>query len=96
MAGVLALAVELSGGRLGNVNPRIYGLSALQTLLGGANAPRSFQYFHRNISGNNNGFTVRPGQEYSEVLGNGTLDVKNFLGLQGAAPAGAPGTTSNP
>jgi subtilase family serine protease len=96
MAGVLALAVELNGGRLGNVNPRIYGLSALQTLLGGANAPRPFQYFHRNISGSNNGFTVSPGQAYSEVLGNGTLDVKNFLGLQGAAPAGAPGTASNP
>jgi hypothetical protein len=30
------------------------------------------------------------------VLGNGTLDVKNFLLLQGAAPAGAPSTPSNP
>jgi hypothetical protein len=30
------------------------------------------------------------------VLGNGTLDVRNFLGLQGVAAAGAPGKTSNP
>jgi len=30
------------------------------------------------------------------VLGNSTLDVRNFLGLQGVAPAGAPGTPSNP
>ena len=96
MAGVLALAVELNGGRLGNVNTLIYTLSALQSLAGGANAPPALQYFHRDISGNNNGFTVSPGQAYSEVLGNSTLDVKNFLQLQFAPPAGAPGTPSNP
>jgi subtilase family serine protease len=96
MAGVLALAVELNGGRLGNVNPLIYSLSAIQTLLGGTRAPKAFQYFHRNVSGNNNGYTVKPGQAYSEVLGNGTLDVKNFLGLPNVTPAGAPSTPSNP
>ena len=96
MAGVLALAVELNGGRLGNVNPLIYSLSAVQSIFGGVNAPKSLQYFHRNISGNNNGYTVKPGQAYSEVLGNSTLDVKNFLQLQGAAPAGTPDTPSNP
>jgi len=74
----------------------IYGLSALQTLLGGANAPAPLQYFHRDISGNNNGYSVSPGQAYSEVLGNSTLDVRNFLGLQGVPAAGAPGTSSNP
>jgi subtilase family serine protease len=95
-AGVLAIAVEKNGGRLGNVNPMIYTLSALQTLLGGAHAPQAFQYFHRNVSGNNNGYTVKPGQAYSEVLGNGTLDIRNFLGLQGVAAAGAPNTASNP
>jgi subtilase family serine protease len=96
MAGVLALAVELNGGRLGNINPLIYSLSAIQSLFGGVHAPKALQYFHRNISGNNNGFTVKPGQAYSEVLGNSTLDVKNFLQLQGAAPAGTPSTPSNP
>jgi subtilase family serine protease len=95
-AGVLALAVELNGGRLGNVNPLIYGLSLTQTALGGVHAPKAFQYFHRDITGNNNAFTVKPGQAYSEVLGNSTLDVKNFLQLQLAAPAGAPNTHSNP
>jgi hypothetical protein len=39
---------------------------------------------------------VQPGQSFSEVLGNSTLDVKNFLLLQSAAPAGAPNTLSNP
>jgi subtilase family serine protease len=95
-AGVLALAVELNGGRLGNVNPLIYTLSATQTLLGGERAPKLFQYFHRDISGSNNAFTVKPGQAYSEVLGNSTLDVKNFLQLQLAKPAGTPNTLSNP
>jgi subtilase family serine protease len=96
MAGVLALAVELNG-RLGNVNPIIYELSAIQTSAGGANAPAAKQFFHRTVSGNNNGFTVKPGQAYSEVLGNGTLDVKTFLGFStAAAPAGTPNTPSNP
>ena len=62
MAGVLAITVERVGSRLGNVNPLIYGLSALQTVVGGANAPQPFQFFHRTVSGNNNGFTVQPGQ----------------------------------
>jgi subtilase family serine protease len=96
MAGVLALAVELNRSRLGNVNPLIYALSAEQTIAGGTKAPKALQFFHRNISGNNNGFTVKPGQAYSEVLGNSTLDVKNFLQLQGAPAAGAPDTPSNP
>jgi subtilase family serine protease len=96
IAGVLALAIELNGGRLGNVNPLIYTLSLTQTAAGGANAPKALQFFHREITGSNNFFTVKPGQAYSEVLGNGTLDVKNFLQLQLAAPAGAPDTHSNP
>jgi subtilase family serine protease len=96
MAGVLAMAVELNRGRLGNVNPAIYALSAVQSIAGGVKAPKSLQFFHRNISGDNNGFKVKPGQAYSEVLGNSTLDVKNFLLLQGAQAAGAPGTPSNP
>ena len=96
LAGVLALAVELNGGRLGNINPLIYTLSAVQTLAGGTKAPKSLQFFHRDITGNNNSFTVKPGQAYSEVLGNSTLDVKNFLILQGAKAAGAPNTPSNP
>ena len=96
MAGVLALAVELNGGRLGNVNPLIYALSATQTLFGGAHAPKPLQIFHRGIEGNNNAFKVSPGQAYSEVLGNSTLDVKTFLGLQRAAAAGTPNTPSNP
>ena len=96
IAGVLALAVEINGGRLGNINPYIYALSAVQTITGGTKAPKALQFFHRNIQGDNNYYTVQPGQAFSEVLGNGTLDVKNFLLQQLAAPAGAPNTASNP
>lgn len=96
LAGVLALAVE-GYGRQGNVNPVIYSLAAQQTRAGGVNAPPADQFFHRNISGNNNGFTVSPGQAYSEVLGTGTLNVKNFLEIsQTVPPAGTPNTPSNP
>jgi subtilase family serine protease len=96
MAGVLALAVELNGGRLGNVNPLLYLLSNMQTEAGNTNAPKQFHYFHREISGDNNLYKVKPGQAYSTVLGNSTLYVRNFLGLSFANPAGAPDTKSNP
>lgn len=95
MAGVMALYDEAHGGRQGNINPLIYELSALQTSASAKTASLS-QYFHRAISGNNNGFTVVPGQAYSEVLGNGTLFVKTFLQLPNAAAAGAPNTATNP
>ena len=95
MAGVVALSVELAGTRLGNINTQLYKLGALQTAASGKTANLS-QFFHRNISGNNNGYTVSPGQAYSTVLGNGTLFVKNYLQLQGAAPAGTPDTPTNP
>jgi subtilase family serine protease len=95
MAGVIALNVELAGTRLGNINQQLYSLSALQTSAGAKTANLS-QIYHRNISGNNNGYTVAPGQAYSPVLGNGTIFVKNFLQLQSAAPAGTPSTPTNP
>ena len=100
IAGVLALAIELNGGRLGNVNPLIYLLSKLQTTAGGRDAPKPLRFFHRDVSGDNNFYKVKQGQAYSKVLGNGTLDVKNFLGLSlgdpSVAAAGAPDTKSNP
>ena len=95
MAGVVAINVEIAGTRLGNINTHLYQLSALQTAASGKTASLS-QFYHRNISGNNNGYTVSPGQPYSTVLGNGTLFVKNFLQLEGAAPAGTPNTPTNP
>jgi subtilase family serine protease len=95
IAGVLAIGIGVNG-RMGNVNPLIYSLSLEQTLAGGTRAPKALQIFHRETSGSNAVFTVKPGQAYSEVLGNGTLDVKNFLELPFVAPAGTPSTPTNP
>lgn len=95
MAAVLALEVEAEGSRLGNANPMIYKLAALQSSASAKTASLS-QFFHRNISGNNNGYTVSPGQAYSPVLGVGTVFVKTFLQIPSAAPAGTPNTPTNP
>ena len=95
-AGVLALLIEKTGGRLGNVNPLIYSLSAKQTAAGGLSAPNAEHYFRKGVSGNNRYYAVKPGDEYSEVLGNGTLKVNAFLGLPSAPTAGTPNSATNP
>jgi|GEM_PF-369278 subtilase family serine protease len=83
-------------GRLGNVNTLIYTLAATQIAAGGPLAPPNLQYYNRRIQG----FTGFWGNDtdlaYSYVLGVGTPNVTNFLGLQGAVVAGNPGTLTNP
>jgi subtilase family serine protease len=83
-------------GRMGNINPMLYSLAATQIAAGGPQAPANLQYFNRRIQGfsgfwGNNTITA-----YSYVLGVGTPNVTNLLGLQGAVPAGNPGTITNP
>ena len=83
-------------GRMGNINPMLYSLAAAQIAAGGPQAPANMQYFNRRIQGfsgfwGNNTITA-----YSYVLGVGTPNVTNLLGLQGAVPAGNPGTITNP
>ncbi len=87
-AGILALKQQSQGGvRFGNENVDIYNLAAL-------NATSQFKFYRQNIPGEN-GF-VKTLPTYNEVLGNGTLDVKNFLGLPSSPSAGNPQTPSNP
>lgn len=83
-------------GRLGNINPLIYSLAAQQIAAGGANAPANQQYFHREIQGFAGDWVANTATPYSYLLGVGTPNVTNLLGLQGAAQAGNPGTPSNP
>ena len=69
-AGLVALAVQHAGTRLGNVNPVLYGLAQLQASGGAA-------VFHDIISGNNsvpgvNGFSATPG--YDQAAGLGSVD----------------------
>ena len=83
-------------GRLGNINPLLYSLSATQTAAGGASAPTNLTYYNRNISGFSGYWGNNATLPYSYVLGLGTPNVTNLLGLQGATPAGNPGTITNP
>jgi len=83
-------------GRLGNINPLIYSLAAKQIVAGGPNAPPNQQYFNRQIQGFAGDGVASTAMPYSTLLGVGTPNVTNLLGLQGAAPAGNPGTPSNP
>jgi subtilase family serine protease len=83
-------------GRLGNINPMLYSLAAKQIAAGGPSAPADKQYFHRQIPGFAGDGKARTELPYSTVLGLGTPNIINLLGLQGATPAGNPGTPSNP
>ncbi|MGB8843646.1 MAG: protease pro-enzyme activation domain-containing protein, partial [Aliidongia sp.] len=83
-------------GRLGNVNTLLYTLAAQQTAAGGPLAPANQQFYNRRIQGFSGFWGNATNIPYSYVLGNGTPNVTNLLGLQGAVPAGNPGTPTNP
>jgi subtilase family serine protease len=83
-------------GRLGNVNTLLYTLAAQQTAAGGPLAPANQQFYNRRIQGFTGFWGANTDTAYSYVLGNGTPNVTNLLGLQGAVPAGNPGTITNP
>jgi subtilase family serine protease len=83
-------------GRLGNINPLLYRLAAQQIAAGGPNAPANQQYFHNQVPGFAGDYFATATTPYNYLLGVGTPNVTNLLGLQGAAPAGNPGTPSNP
>lgn len=73
MAGILALASQKAGYRLGNVNPTLYGLAARQAAGGNA-------YFHLITSGNNSvpgqtGFSASTATpSYNQATGLGSID----------------------
>ncbi|MEA2754118.1 MAG: hypothetical protein QOJ54_407 [Aliidongia sp.] len=83
-------------GRLGNVNTMLYTLAAQQAAAGGPLAPANQQFYNRRIQGFSGFWGSATNVPYSYVLGNGTPNVTNLLGLQGAVPAGNPGTPTNP
>jgi len=94
--GALALRVQKTGGRLGNVNYYLYDRSLLQDLVGAGFAPPQFQYYHRNIPGfdglYHTDYLIR---DYNFITGNGTPDVRKLLDL-GNLSAGDPQTSGNP
>lgn len=97
--GALALFEQRFGRhhRLGNVNYFLYAAGAFQTLLGGVNAPAPFQFYRRNIPGNDGYWDASfPSYNYNYIYGNGSPDVRKLFGLAGFPAAGLPQTPSNP
>ena len=96
LVGALALVVENSGGRLGNINPFLWSQGYTQTDLGGAKAAPVAQFYHKGQPGyngvNNHNDTI--GFDY--MYGNGSPNVRTLFGMTGYAPAGDPQTISNP
>jgi subtilase family serine protease len=88
-AGLVALKIQSTGGRLGNENFDIYSLAAAQEN-GSANV-----VFRQDIPGNNGKYkSGSPG--YNLVLGNGTVFGGRFVRGPGLAVAGKPQTPTNP
>jgi subtilase family serine protease len=88
-AGLTALNIEKSGGRVGNENAYIYTLAALQSI------GLIKHVYHWGIPGFN-GLYSSGNQGYNRVLGNGTLFGKDFLLASEVPSAGIPQTPSNP
>ena len=97
-AGAVALYVQNSGGRVGNLNPYLYSKGAAQTAAGGRAAPAAFQFFHTTINGFDGLWrqTEPPGLAYDYLVGNGTADVRKLFGMTGYPAAGNPQTATNP
>ena len=70
-AGLLALRIQKTGGRLGNENYDIYTLAAAQ------NSGSSLRVYHDDIPGYNGKYFSKKGYNY--VVGNGTLYGKDFI-----------------
>jgi subtilase family serine protease len=88
-AGLTALNIQKSRGRVGNENAYIYTLAALQSIGLIKNV------YHWGIPGFN-GLYTSGNQGYNRVLGNGTLYGKDFILATGVPSAGIPQTPTNP
>ncbi len=95
--GALALYIQKTGHRQGNINYYLYHAGAAQTKAGGVTAPDASQYYHRNIPGfDGYWYDTHPSQNYNYINGNGTPDVRKLFGMTAYDPAGTPETPSNP
>ena len=95
-AGALALLVQANGGPLGNINPALYTLGAIQTAAGGVNAPPASQFYHTNTPGFDGYYHSTAQGGYNYIFGNGSPDIRKLFGLTSTPAAGVPQTPSNP
>ena len=99
-AGVAAMYDQATKARHGNLNPMIYQLSITQGI-------NPIGPYHRFIQGFNGlystaqaaplpGVTLPENLAYNMVVGNGSLDIRRFLGVTFLPAAGEPGSPTNP
>lgn len=88
--GAIALYLQKTGSRAGNLNTYLYSQGAAQTA-GGARG------YHHVVAGFDGKWTDKsPNGGYNYLVGNGTPDVRELFGLSEFAAAGTPQTASNP
>jgi subtilase family serine protease len=99
-AGVVALYDQLTGTRHGNINPMIYRLAAAQGTKSGGVYRRFIPGFNGLFSSGQPvavpGIVVPTLPAYNMVVGAGSVDIRQFLGVPNLPAAGIPGTPSNP
>ncbi len=88
--GLLALKIQNTGARLGNVNFEIYSLAAAQAAGSGNTVYRD------QIQGNNGAYKSTLKGGYNMVIGNGTVIGGDFVQGPGLPVAGKPQTPTNP
>ena len=95
-AGLFALKVAQNGanGLVGTARRLGWENVAIYTLASGANVAKDFH--HTGIQGFNGKYSASKTTAYDLVLGNGTVDARQFLGATALAAAGNPGSTTNP
>lgn len=96
LVGALALVVQNTGGRLGNINPFLWSQGYVQTDLGGAKAAPVAQFFHKGQLGYNGVVHTNATVGFDYMYGNGSPNVRTLFGMTGYAPAGDPQTITNP
>jgi subtilase family serine protease len=96
IAGLLALKVAQNGanGLVGTARRLGWENVAIYTLASGANVAKDFH--HTGIQGLNGAYKASKTTAYDLVLGNGTVDARQFLGATALTAAGNPGSTTNP
>lgn len=88
IAALLALEIALTRQRLGWENIDIYTRAHLQ------NAGSGTPFHHKGIAGNNGFYSTAV--PYDLVIGNGSVDGRQFLGATKLPASGVPGTATNP
>ncbi len=92
--GAVALYIQKQKHRVGNLNPYLYQMAALQNA---STAPQGTNdYYHRPMEGFDGAYRIKTGQKFNYIFGNGSPDVRALFGFQNQEPAGDPQTPTNP